>query len=146
MNWKKLFWIPHKAPLPSHTQVSSPDHEESLLQETRFLSRLSALPLQGQKWILGEVPSILTHISNSKLTNLLSWSYSHPTCSFLHLTQFQSLWNLSLGFFQEVLNKQLNCHFPSLQDGPADKRTTLKGVNGKFNLFFNRLVVTVKTA
>lgn len=146
MNWKKLFLISHKALLPSHSQLPSPDLEKSFLQETPSLSRLSALPSQGQKWILGEVPSILTHTPNLKSTNPLSWSYFHLACSFFHLTQFQSPWKLSLGLLQGVLNKQLNCHFPRPQDGsPADQRTTLKGINGKFNMYFNRLVMMVKT-
>lgn len=99
MNWKKMFLLPHKVLLPSHSQVHTPDLEESLLQETHFLSRLSALTSRGQKWKLDEEPSILTHIPSLKSTYLLSWSYSHLTWSFHHLTLFQSPWNLSLGFF-----------------------------------------------
>lgn len=137
INWKKLFLIPYKALLPSHSQVPSPDLEESLPQENCFLSRLSALPSQGQKWILDEVPSIFTYIPSLKLPYLLSWPYSHLTCSFLHLTQFQSLWNLSLGFFQGVWTS----NWTAISQG----RRMAAEVNGKFNMHFNRLVVTVKT-
>lgn len=146
MNWKEPFLTPQETLLPSHSQVPAPVFEESLLQETRSPSRLSASPSQGWKWILDEVPSPLTHIPNLVSAYYLSWLYSDLACSFFHLAQFWSLWNLNLGLLGGVWTSNWTAISPRLWDGSsADQRTTLKGVNGKFHMHFNRLVVRVET-
>lgn len=80
----------------------------------------------------------------------IPWLYSDLACSFFRLAQFWSLWNLNLGLLGGGGGGRWTSNWtaisPRLWDGSsADQRTTLKGVNGKFYMHFNRLVVRVET-
>lgn len=134
MNWKKLFLIPHKALVPSYSQVLSPDPEESLLQETSFLSRLSALPSQGQKLILDEVPLTIYSVWNWHTFYLgHTLILLAPSSTSLNSNHYEiSAW----GFFRRFWTS----NWTAFSQAPR----MAAGVNGKFNIYFNKLVVMVK--
>lgn len=102
-NWKELFLMPQEALASSHSQVLPSVFEESPLQDTSSLSRLSAWPSKGWKLMLDEVPSPLIHVPNLKLAYHLSWPQSYllllPPCPVLITMTHTSAWGFCRGFW-----------------------------------------------